>query len=52
MNRRILLKYIANLGAASPLLPFININNSNAKNAGRVVVLGAGWGGLSAEIFY
>ena len=48
MNRRILLKYIANLGAASPLLPFININNSNAKNAGRVVVLGAGWGGLSA----
>ena len=48
MNRRILLKNIANLGATSSLLPFININNSNAKNAGRVVVLGAGWGGLSA----
>ena len=48
MNRRVLLKNIANLGAASSLLPFININNSNAISAGRVVVLGAGWGGLSA----
>ncbi|MAC41016.1 MAG: hypothetical protein CMJ05_04395 [Pelagibacterales bacterium] len=48
MNRRILLKNIANLGASSSLLPFININNLNAKSAGRVVVLGAGWGGLSA----
>ena len=48
MNRRFLLKNIRNIGFASSLLPFINISNSNAKNVGRVVVLGAGWGGLSA----
>ncbi|MBT4109326.1 MAG: NAD(P)/FAD-dependent oxidoreductase, partial [Pelagibacterales bacterium] len=48
MNRRFLLKSIRNLGVTSSLLPFINISNSNAKNIGRVVVLGAGWGGLSA----
>jgi sulfide dehydrogenase [flavocytochrome c] flavoprotein subunit len=48
MNRRFLLKNMRNIGFASSLLPFINISNSNAKNVGRVVVLGAGWGGLSA----
>ena len=48
MNRRFLLKSIRNLGVTSSLLPFINISNSNAKKIGRVVVLGAGWGGLSA----
>ena len=48
MNRRFLLKNMRNIGFASSLLPFINISNSNAKNIGRVVVLGAGWGGLSA----
>ena len=48
MNRRFLLKNMRNIGFASSLLPFINISNSKAKNVGRVVVLGAGWGGLSA----
>ena len=48
MNRRFLLKNIRNIGFASSLLPFINISNNKEKNVGRVVVLGAGWGGLSA----
>ena len=48
MNRRLLLKNMGNLGVATSLLPFISISNTNAKNIGRVVVLGAGWGGLSA----
>ncbi len=48
MNRRLLLKRIGNLSVVSSLLPFINIHNSNAKSPGRVVILGAGWGGLSA----
>ena len=48
MNRRLLLKNMGNLGVATSLLPFISISNTNAKNVGRVVVLGAGWGGLSA----
>jgi len=48
MNRRNLLKRMRNYSLFSSLLPFMDIAASNAKNAGKVVILGAGWGGLSA----
>ena len=48
MNRRNLLKRMGNLSLFSSFLPFIDIASSNAKNAGKVVIVGAGWGGLSA----
>ena len=48
MNRRNLLKEIRDISLLSPFFPFIDIAVSNAKSAGKVVILGAGWGGLSA----
>jgi sulfide dehydrogenase [flavocytochrome c] flavoprotein subunit len=48
MNRRHLLKRMRNYSLFSSLLPFMDIAVSNAKSAGKVVILGAGWGGLSA----
>ena len=48
MNRRNLLKRMRNYSLFSSLLPFMDIAASNAKNSGKVVILGAGWGGLSA----
>ena len=48
MNRRNLLKRMGNFSLLSSFLPFIEIASSNAKNAGKVVIVGAGWGGLSA----
>ncbi len=45
MNRRELIRYFLNL---SLLGTFGNIGSSYAKNIGKVVILGAGWGGLSA----
>ena len=48
MNRRNLLKRIRNYSLFSSLLPFMDIASSNAKNVGKVIILGAGWGGLSA----
>ena len=48
MNRRNLLKRMRNYSLFSSLLPFMDITASNAKNVGKVVILGAGWGGLSA----
>ena len=48
MNRRNLLKRMRNYSLFSSLLPFMDIAVSNAKSAGKVVILGAGWGGLSA----
>jgi len=48
MNRRNLLKKMKNFSLLSSFLPFIEVASSNAKNAGKVVIVGAGWGGLSA----
>ena len=48
MNRRNLLKKMRNFSLLSSFLPFIEVASSNAKNAGKVVIVGAGWGGLSA----
>ena len=48
MNRRNLLKEIRDISLLSPFFSFIDIAVSNAKSAGKVVILGAGWGGLSA----
>ena len=48
MNRRNLLKRMGNFSLFSSFLPFIDVASSNAKNAGKVVIVGAGWGGLSA----
>tara|TARA_B100001029_G_C15054579_1_gene453348 strand:- start:1367 stop:2641 length:1275 start_codon:yes stop_codon:yes gene_type:complete len=48
MNRRNLLKEIRDISLLSPFFPFIDIAVSNAKSVGKVVILGAGWGGLSA----
>ena len=48
MNRRNLLKRMGNFSLLSSFLPFIEVASSNAKNAGKVVIVGAGWGGLSA----
>ena len=48
MNRRNLLKEIRDISLLSSFFPFIDIAVSNAKSAGKVVILGAGWGGLSA----
>jgi sulfide dehydrogenase [flavocytochrome c] flavoprotein subunit len=48
MNRRNLLKRMRNFSLFSSFLPFMDIADSNAKSAGKVVILGAGWGGLSA----
>ncbi len=48
MNRRNLLKRMRNFSLFSSLLPFMNIAVSNAKSPGKVVIIGAGWGGLSA----
>ena len=48
MNRRNLLKRMRNFSLFSSFLPFMDVASSNAKNAGKVVIVGAGWGGLSA----
>jgi len=48
MNRRNLLKRMRNYSLFSSLIPFMDIAASNAKSSGKVVILGAGWGGLSA----
>jgi len=48
MNRRILMQGFLNISFFSSLLSLVNIQSSHAKSAGRVVILGAGWGGLSA----
>ena len=48
MNRRNLLKRMGDFSLLSSFLPFIDVTSSNAKNAGKVVIVGAGWGGLSA----
>ena len=48
MNRRNLLKKMRNFSLLSSFLPFTEVASSNAKNAGKVVIVGAGWGGLSA----
>ena len=48
MNRRILMKSLLNISFFSSLLSLVNIQSSRANSAGRVVILGAGWGGLSA----
>ena len=45
MNRRELIRYFLNL---SLLGTFGNIRSSYAKNLGKVVIIGGGWGGLSA----
>ena len=48
MNRRNLLKRIRNYSLFSSFFPFMNISTSSAKSFAKVVILGAGWGGLSA----
>ena len=48
MNRRNLLKRMRNFSLFSSFLPFMEVASSNATNAGKVVIVGAGWGGLSA----
>ena len=48
MNRRLFLSRFLYSAAFSGLLPLTNIANLSAKSPGRVVVIGGGWGGLSA----
>jgi len=48
MNRRQLLKYFFNLSILSASSSLMKVNTSFAKHSGKVVILGAGWGGLSA----
>jgi len=48
MNRRNLLKKMRNYSLFSSLLPIMDISIANTKSPGKVVILGAGWGGLSA----
>ena len=48
MNRRNLLIRMRNFSLFSSFLPFMDVASSNAKNPGKVVIVGAGWGGLSA----
>ena len=48
MNRRLFLSRLLYSASLSGLLPFANIVSSNAKSPGKVVIIGGGWGGLSA----
>jgi sulfide dehydrogenase [flavocytochrome c] flavoprotein chain len=48
LNRRHLLKKIRNYSLFSSVFPFAGIISSEAKSSAKIVILGAGWGGLSA----
>jgi len=48
MNRRELIRYFFNLSILGSVNTLSYVRNSYSKSIGKVVILGAGWGGLSA----